>query len=235
MPRCASGSPFAARLFAGLIRPRITVLGAEFAGMVAGVGEDVTRFAVGDAVWGATNAAMGAHAEYVVVSAAGAVALQPAGLSRDGCRLPRRRHRDVVPARHRPAAARREDPHQRRIRRGRHRGRAAGRRHGRGGHGGLQRTPPRPGPRAGRRRRHTTIAPSTSRRWPSASTWCSTSSGTLGYRQSATHPDADRPIPHHGSDVRRSRLARAHARVSRPALADRIHRAAQRVARARRS
>lgn len=76
-----AGSPFAARLFAGPFRPRITVLGSDFAGVVAAVGEGVAGFAVGDRVWGATNAAMGAHAEYVVVSASGAVALQPAGLS----------------------------------------------------------------------------------------------------------------------------------------------------------
>jgi NADPH:quinone reductase-like Zn-dependent oxidoreductase len=76
-----SGSPLAARLFAGLLRPRVTVLGSEFAGVVAAVGSGVTEFAVGDPVWGATNAAMGAHAEYVVVSAAGAVAVRPDGVT----------------------------------------------------------------------------------------------------------------------------------------------------------
>ena len=76
-----SGTPFAARLFAGPVRPRITVLGSEFAGVVAAVGEGVTDYAVGDRVWGATNAAMGAHAEYLVVSAAGAIGLRPEGLS----------------------------------------------------------------------------------------------------------------------------------------------------------
>ena len=76
-----SGSPFAARLFAGPRRPRLAVLGADFAGMVAAVGDGVTRFAVGDAVWGATGAAMGAHAEFVVVAEDGAVALRPAALT----------------------------------------------------------------------------------------------------------------------------------------------------------
>jgi len=76
-----SGSPFAARLFAGLRRPRLPVLGADFAGKVEAVGDGVTRFAVGDAVWGATGAAMGAHAELVVVPQDGAVALRPAALT----------------------------------------------------------------------------------------------------------------------------------------------------------
>ena len=76
-----SGSPFAARLFAGLRKPRIAVLGADFAGTVAAIGDGVTRFAVGDAVWGATGAAMGAHAELVVVPEDGAVALRPPALT----------------------------------------------------------------------------------------------------------------------------------------------------------
>lgn len=76
-----SGSPFAARVFAGLRRPRITVLGSEFAGVVDVVGADATGFTVGDRVWGATNAAMGAHAEYVVVDADGAVGLRPDDLT----------------------------------------------------------------------------------------------------------------------------------------------------------
>ncbi len=76
-----SGSPFAARLFAGLTKPRFAVLGADFAGIVVGIGAGVTRFSVGDAVWGATGAAMGAHAEFVIVAEDGAVALRPATLT----------------------------------------------------------------------------------------------------------------------------------------------------------
>jgi NADPH:quinone reductase-like Zn-dependent oxidoreductase len=76
-----SGSPFGARLFAGLRRPRIPVLGAYFAGTIVAVGDAVTRFTVGDAVWGATGAAMGAHAELVIVPEDGAVALRPPSLT----------------------------------------------------------------------------------------------------------------------------------------------------------
>jgi NADPH:quinone reductase-like Zn-dependent oxidoreductase len=76
-----AGTPVAARVFAGPFRPRITVLGSQFAGVVAAVGEGVTGFSVGDDVWGATNAAMGAHAEYVVVAADGPIGLRPIGLS----------------------------------------------------------------------------------------------------------------------------------------------------------
>ncbi|MET0735739.1 MAG: NAD(P)-dependent alcohol dehydrogenase [Microbacterium sp.] len=76
-----SGEPFAARLFAGLRRPRPTVQGADFAGIVDSVGEGVGAFAPGDAVWGATGVGLGSHADYVRVREAGAIALRPEGLS----------------------------------------------------------------------------------------------------------------------------------------------------------
>ncbi len=75
-----SGTPFAARLFAGPFRPRLRVLGSEFTGTVAGVGEGVDAFRVGDAVWGITGTGMRAHAEYIVVPADGVLEPLPAGL-----------------------------------------------------------------------------------------------------------------------------------------------------------
>jgi len=55
------------RLVFGLRRPRKAILGVEFAGVVAQVGRSVTRFRVDDAVFGATGARMGCHAQFVVV------------------------------------------------------------------------------------------------------------------------------------------------------------------------
>ena len=40
--------PFFVRLLTGVIRPRVMVLGTEFAGAVEGVGPGVTSFAAGD-------------------------------------------------------------------------------------------------------------------------------------------------------------------------------------------
>lgn len=75
------GSPWVARLFSGPIRPRIRVLGFDFAGTVDAVGPGVTRFAPGDRVYGTTGAASGAHAEAVVIRADGAVQPVPAGVA----------------------------------------------------------------------------------------------------------------------------------------------------------
>lgn len=51
------------RGFAGITRPKRTILGNEFAGVVEAVGNDVSRFAVGDRVFGYDDTRFGGHAE----------------------------------------------------------------------------------------------------------------------------------------------------------------------------
>jgi NADPH:quinone reductase-like Zn-dependent oxidoreductase len=74
-------APFA-RLAFGLRRPRRTVLGNAFSGVVEALGPKVTGIAVGDEVAGTTGLRMGTHAEYAVVPASRVVA-KPAGVSHD--------------------------------------------------------------------------------------------------------------------------------------------------------
>jgi NADPH:quinone reductase-like Zn-dependent oxidoreductase len=70
------------RLVFGLRGPRRPVLGREYAGQVLALGEGVTRFSVGDAVFGITDGMqMGAHAEQVTVKAAGLILPRPDSLS----------------------------------------------------------------------------------------------------------------------------------------------------------
>jgi NADPH:quinone reductase-like Zn-dependent oxidoreductase len=57
------------------------VLGSDFAGQVEATGSAVTRFAVGDQVFGTVAPHFGAHAEYVCLPEQGAVALKPASLA----------------------------------------------------------------------------------------------------------------------------------------------------------
>ena len=73
-----AAKPFIVRFFAGLIRPRVTVLGGEFAGVVEAVGEGVTAFTAGDRVFGFSEGRFGAHAEYLVMPHDGALAAMPA-------------------------------------------------------------------------------------------------------------------------------------------------------------
>jgi NADPH:quinone reductase-like Zn-dependent oxidoreductase len=76
-----AAKPFIVRLVAGLVRPRVTVLGNEFAGEVETVGNDVTSFAVGDRVFGYRDNAFGGHAEYIAIREDGLLATIPAGLT----------------------------------------------------------------------------------------------------------------------------------------------------------
>lgn len=72
-----SGLRLITRLIFGLRKPRHTILGTEVAGEIVAVGERVTRFKVGDAVFGIGSSELGAYAEYVTRNAAKALALIP--------------------------------------------------------------------------------------------------------------------------------------------------------------
>ena len=80
---CASraAKPFFMRLFTGLIKPRVTILGNEFAGVVLEVGRDVTAFSIGDDVFGYNEGPFGAHAQYLAIPADGSLATMPANLT----------------------------------------------------------------------------------------------------------------------------------------------------------
>ena len=58
-----TGKPYVARLFVGLRKPKNPIPGRDAAGTVAAVGSSVTRFAIGDEVYGV---APGSFAEYAV-------------------------------------------------------------------------------------------------------------------------------------------------------------------------
>jgi NADPH:quinone reductase-like Zn-dependent oxidoreductase len=69
---------FVARMGAGLLKPKNTRLGVDFAGVVEAVGGNVKQFRPGDEVFGGRN---GAFAEYVCVREDRGVALKPANVT----------------------------------------------------------------------------------------------------------------------------------------------------------
>jgi NADPH:quinone reductase-like Zn-dependent oxidoreductase len=73
--------PFFVRGFTGLTRPRVTILGNEFAGQVEALGPGVNSFAVGDRVFGYDDIAFGAHAQYLTIREDASLALIPANLT----------------------------------------------------------------------------------------------------------------------------------------------------------
>ncbi len=76
-----TGKPFWYRLFFGVIKPKRAVPGIELSGVVEEIGKNVTRFIVGDNVFGdISDFSFGAHAKYIAVHE-DALEIKPEGLS----------------------------------------------------------------------------------------------------------------------------------------------------------
>lgn len=75
------GKPFIFRFFVGFPRPVHLSTGTDFSGQVEAVGKKVTKFRVGDRVFGFNDNNLGSHAEYLTVKADGRVAQIPEGIS----------------------------------------------------------------------------------------------------------------------------------------------------------
>ncbi len=78
---------FPVRIYAGLTKPkRIPILGQELAGIIEAVGKNVTKYKVGDNVFGTTGFGFGAYAEYICLpeepgDAQGVLGIMPTNLS----------------------------------------------------------------------------------------------------------------------------------------------------------
>ncbi|RPJ06147.1 MAG: NAD(P)-dependent alcohol dehydrogenase [Spirochaetaceae bacterium] len=70
-----------ARLIFGMRKPRINILGIDLAGEIEAAGKNVTRFKVGDRVFGTQGTVFGCHAEYTCVPEHGVLAKKPDNLS----------------------------------------------------------------------------------------------------------------------------------------------------------
>lgn len=81
--RLRKADPFAVRFIFGLFKPRITILGSVFSGVVESTGSQVTKFKSGDLVFGHTDMRFGAYAEYICIPESGSVAQKPATLSHE--------------------------------------------------------------------------------------------------------------------------------------------------------
>jgi NADPH:quinone reductase-like Zn-dependent oxidoreductase len=72
-----SGRPLFMHAVAGWLRPKATILGTEYAGVVEDLGPDAQGFKRGDRVFGWIEGRFGAHAEYLIARSTGAIALIP--------------------------------------------------------------------------------------------------------------------------------------------------------------
>jgi len=72
-----AGTPFLIRFFSGVRRPKVSILGTEFAGEVEETGADVTGYELGDRVCGYCEGTFRAHAEYMTIRAGRLIASIP--------------------------------------------------------------------------------------------------------------------------------------------------------------
>lgn len=72
------GQQFFARMATGVTKPKKTILGNEFSGVVEAIGKDVKSFKVGDEVYGAYE---GTHQEYISISENDAIVIKPSNLN----------------------------------------------------------------------------------------------------------------------------------------------------------
>jgi NADPH:quinone reductase-like Zn-dependent oxidoreductase len=80
--RLRKADPFMVRLYFGLFRPKIPILGVDIAGVVETVGKNVSLFKKGDQVFGsAFGNGFGAHAAYICLPEESVLATKPANLT----------------------------------------------------------------------------------------------------------------------------------------------------------
>jgi NADPH:quinone reductase-like Zn-dependent oxidoreductase len=80
--RLRKADPFFIRFITGLWVPKkIPILGMEFAGTIESVGKTVTKFAVGDQVFGATGFKFGAYAEFLCLPETDGIATKPVNMT----------------------------------------------------------------------------------------------------------------------------------------------------------
>jgi 2-desacetyl-2-hydroxyethyl bacteriochlorophyllide A dehydrogenase len=71
------------RIYMGIIKPRIKILGQELSGEIESVGKEVTQFKKGDQVFAPADARFGAYAEYKCLSSKNVMAIKPTNMTYD--------------------------------------------------------------------------------------------------------------------------------------------------------
>lgn len=77
------GTPKFGRLFLGLFKPKNTSLGTGFSGEIESIGNEVTKFKIGDAVFGEKLFSNGCNAEYICIAENMIIEQKPINISHE--------------------------------------------------------------------------------------------------------------------------------------------------------
>jgi len=75
-----TGTPYIGRLFTGLTKPKDPIPGTGFSGVISAIGSDVTKFNIGDKVFGETTLGFSTNAEFVSLPEDGVILHKPENL-----------------------------------------------------------------------------------------------------------------------------------------------------------
>jgi NADPH:quinone reductase-like Zn-dependent oxidoreductase len=78
-----AAKPFITRFFTGLLKPKHTILGSEFSGIVKDIGSSVKSINIGDQVFGLSSTNYAAHAEYLCIDENASITTIPNNLTLD--------------------------------------------------------------------------------------------------------------------------------------------------------
>ena len=76
-----TGYPLIGRLFTGFVRPKNSISGTGFSGIIEQIGERVTRFKIGERVFGESLDKFGTYAEYITLEEQGILEILPEEIS----------------------------------------------------------------------------------------------------------------------------------------------------------
>lgn len=87
--RIRKPDPNLARLFFGITKLKQPILGGSIAGVIDSVGENITKFQIGDKIFGSTGLGMGAYAESICLPESAIITILPKEISfPEGAALP---------------------------------------------------------------------------------------------------------------------------------------------------
>jgi NADPH:quinone reductase-like Zn-dependent oxidoreductase len=79
--RLRRADPWLVRLMYGLVTPKHKILGVVFAGIIEEVGNDVTKYKIGQRVYGMNDKFLGGHAQYIAINEDNAMGHMPDSMS----------------------------------------------------------------------------------------------------------------------------------------------------------